>query len=65
MEQNKIYDSYSEKTYTIIQVHYFLNKYLLWCKKHKQKPEVRTIDFINEDNIGHVVYHAELLDNNH
>jgi len=60
MDQTRIYDDYSERHLSYSQVQSMLKKYLKWCKQNKQQPEVKTMDDIDESNIGHVVYHAEL-----
>ena len=37
-----------------------LDKYQEWCRDHNQEPEVTEISDINENNIAHVIYHAEI-----
>ena len=56
-----IYDDYSEIHWTIEEVQSMLEKYLQWCRQNNLTPEVSTINDINENNIGHVVYHAGLI----
>ena len=61
MEQQTIYDDYHDRAYSQSQVVEYLDKYLQWCETNNQEPEVTTLEEINEQNIGHVVYHAELV----
>lgn len=56
-----MYDNYREIYYTKDEVLNLFNKYLLWCLKNDQTPEVNDLQEVDGNNIGHVVYHANLL----
>jgi hypothetical protein len=55
-----LWDGYNECYWTPEQVKEMLLDYHKWCKRKKQDPEVMTIEFIDENTIGHVAYHAQL-----
>ena len=55
-----VYSSYYEKNITPAQAEIALGYYHTWCEKNGQTPEViRAVD-IDENNICHVLYHAEI-----
>jgi len=57
-----IYNDYDEKTYCNDELQIIFDKYTTWMQNNGQAPEVSHIKDIDESNIGHVVYHAELMD---
>jgi hypothetical protein len=56
-----IYDDYHEIYLTEDEVETCLEKYLEWNKINNSLPEVTDIEQINDHNIGHVTYHANLV----
>jgi len=61
LTSKEIYDDYSEKYWTVKEVQFMLQEYLQWCKDVYLTPEVSKLEDVNESNIGHIVYHAEIL----
>jgi len=59
-----IYNDYDEKTYYNDELQVIYDKYFTWCQNNNQTPEVAHIKDIDESNISHVVYHAELVESN-
>ncbi|OEU68419.1 MAG: hypothetical protein BBJ57_02320 [Desulfobacterales bacterium PC51MH44] len=55
-----LYDDYNEIEWTDNEVVILFDKYLKWCEKNNEKPEVTNIYFVNKLNIGHIAYHARL-----
>ena len=58
--EDLLWDSYNECYWTPKQVQELLNQYHEWCKRKDQDPEVIKIEFIDENTIGHVAYHADM-----
>jgi hypothetical protein len=56
-----MYDNYHETEYTPAKVHKLFNEYLRWCVENNEAAEITALEFVNESNIGHIAYHANLL----
>ena len=56
-----LYDDYHEEYYTPEEVLSLYEKYLTWCKQNNQTPEIEDVEFVDENNIGHIAYHADLV----
>ena len=61
MQEYPIYDDYHETWYTREEVETLYDKYLQWCSENNHEPEVDDIEYIDENNISHVAYHANLI----
>ena len=61
MTEAYIYDDYYEIYLTEDEVELALEMYLKWCQVNDVLPEVTEISQINDYNIGHVTYHANLV----
>ena len=57
-----IYDEYHDRTYHNDELQVIFDKYVTWCKNNGQKQEVSHIGDIDESNIGHVAYHANMVE---
>jgi len=55
-----MYSDFYGRSFTRYEIKEAFDKYLEWCKKNNQKPEVTKASDINENNIAHVIYHAEI-----
>jgi len=55
-----MFDEYHETHFDEDEIEAHLKKYLLWCKENNQTPEVTKLEEVDENNISHVVYHADL-----
>ena len=58
-----IYDDYYETNRGKEEVQSLYADYLIWCIENKQEPEVESMEFVNEENIGHIAYHAKIQRN--
>ena len=58
--EDLLWDGYNECYWTPEQVKNLLQQYHQWCKRKKQVPGVMSIEFVDENIIGHVAYHADL-----
>ena len=56
-----LYDDYHDMEYTDSEVVVLFDKYTKWCKENNQIPEVTNLYFVNKLNIGHIAYHANLI----
>jgi hypothetical protein len=63
-DKKGIYDSFHEETYYQDELFLIYDKYLTWCHNNNQDPEVTHIKDIDESNIAHVAYHANLVGSN-
>lgn len=56
-----MYSTYYEKEFTRDEIEQAIEKYLKWCQKNEQTPEINDIDEItNDSELSHVLYHAEI-----
>ncbi len=56
-----LYDEYHDEYYDNTQVQNLFSDYLTWCENNNQTPEIKHISEIDEANIGHIAYHANLI----
>ena len=57
---NIIYSEYYNKTFDINIIKQALNLYKIFCAENSLKPEVDDVDDVNNINIDHILYHAEM-----
>jgi len=58
--QDAIRDDFYEKDWPVSELAGLLTRYRDWCSRNNQLPEVESVEEINESNISHVAYHAEM-----
>jgi hypothetical protein len=55
-----LYSDYYEREFNSVEIGIALNHYLDWCRAKGSSPEVSQLNEIDDRNIDHVLYHAEL-----
>lgn len=57
-----MYDDYHEREWTADQVDDLFDLYVQWCEENSETQEIDAACLINEGTIGHVAYHAAIVD---
>lgn len=60
MSNQSVYSDYFGRSFNSTEIGTALTFYLEWCNANRLLPEVSGLDEIDESNIDHVLYHAEI-----
>lgn len=60
MLQKSYYSDYYGKDFDINTVERALNLYKIFCIENNLEPEVEDLEEVNEININHIMYHAQI-----